>query len=144
SAAPKWRGPPTMDRLTRQDLERLASAEESPCVTIYMPLNRTGAENQEERIHLKNRLKEAVEQLIELGLRRPEAEKLMAFGDTLINDPRLWQQQGDGLAIFRNKDLLLAYRLPVRFEPSMTVGHRFDLKPLMRLFTGDGRFFVLA
>jgi hypothetical protein len=39
---------------------------------------------------------------------------------------------------------LTYYRAPLHFDKLIVVSERFHVKPLFRLFTGDGRFFVLA
>jgi hypothetical protein len=40
--------------------------------------------------------------------------------------------------------VFLAYRLPYTFDELVVVTHRFHLKPLLSLLSGDGHFYVLA
>jgi hypothetical protein len=50
----------------------------------------------------------------------------------------------DGLALFLAPHLSRSYRLPLAFEELAVVAGRFHVKPLLPLFTDDGRFDVLA
>jgi hypothetical protein len=62
----------------------------------------------------------------------------------LVVDDAFWQEQSEGLVLFRDAELFRAYRLPLAFEELVVVAERFHLKPLLPLFTGDGRFYILA
>jgi hypothetical protein len=133
-----------MDLLRSGDLHELIEASHGHCVSIYMPSHRAGPETRQDPVRLKNLLGRAEERLMEAGLRRPDARKLLAPAGALMGDGDFWQYQGDGLALFLSSGLRRAYRLPVSFEELVTVNDRFHVKPLLKLLTGDGRFMVLA
>ena len=48
-----------MDLLPRRELEGLILEREGPCVSIFLPTHRAGAETQQDPIRLKNLLGEA-------------------------------------------------------------------------------------
>ena len=133
-----------MELLSRQELEWLTERRDKPSVSIFMATHRAGAGTEQDPIRLKNLLGGAEERLIAGGIRGPEARKLLAPAQELLEDGLFWQHQSDGLAIFASGELFRAYRLPVRFEEMVIVTDRFHIKPLLPLLSGDGRFYVLA
>ena len=76
-----------------------------------------------------------------------KASQLKTFREPiqkLCDNPGFWQYQNDGLALFRSPDQFYYYRLPLRFDELVVVTERFHVKPLLRLFTEDGRFYLLT
>jgi hypothetical protein len=134
-----------MDRFRKSNLKDLLAHQAQPCLSLYMPTVRAGAEIQQNPIRFKKLLDEAEERLCEAGLRRPEAQELLekAREEMLMKDT-FWRQQSDGLALFIAPDLFRYYRLPLAFEGIVTVEDHFYLKPLFELFQTEGRFYVLA
>ncbi|MBI3029655.1 MAG: hypothetical protein HYY64_09110 [Candidatus Rokubacteria bacterium] len=120
------------------------AVREEPCVSIFMPSHRAGAATKQDPIRLKNLLRQAEERLLDAGLRRPQAKALLKPASALLDDSLFWRYQSDGLAVFVAPGGARRYRLPYRFDELVVVAGRFHLKPLLPLFTGEGRFYVLA
>ena len=133
-----------MKPFTRDDLRLLAADRPAWCVTIHLPTHRSGEAARQDRIRLKNLLGEATSRLTTVGLRAPAAKALLEPAERLITDGLFWRHQADGLAVFLTEGFFRSYRVPLRLTPLAIVARRFHLAPLLRLFTGDGRFFVLA
>lgn len=133
-----------MNILNEDELRMLAEECERGCVSIYLPTHRAGKEAEGDSISLKNLLDEAEERLIARGLGPPEVQDLLEPARTLVVDDLFWQHQSDGLALFISPGFLRYYRLPLPFEELVVVGDRFHLKPLLSLFSADGRFYILA
>lgn len=135
-----------MNLLSRDELRNLAEHDGGPCVSIYMPTHRKGKESlREDPIRLKNQLAEVEEQLLTAGLRQPDVKKLLQSAHNLLGERPFWEHQSDGLALFISPDLFVTYSLPLPFEElAITTDHHFHLKPLLPLFAGDGRFYLLA
>lgn len=131
-----------MDLLTRTDLRALLAEHERPCVSLFMPAHRGGAE--EDPIRFRKLLGQAEERLIKHGLRAPEAKEFLAPLHSLLEDVSFWPNQCDGLAVFLARDLQRIYRLPWSFQEELEVGGLFQVAPLLPLLYGDGRFYVLA
>lgn len=131
-----------MDLFTRADLNVLLEQRERPCVSLFMPSHRGGAE--EDPIRFRNLLGKAEEQLIAHGLRAPEARELLAPLHLLVKDAAFWSNQGDGLAVFLARGFLRIYRLPWTFPEELEVGGLFLVAPLLPLLHSNGRFYVLA
>lgn len=133
-----------MDTFKKQDLERLLLVEAEGCVTLYLPTFKTGPEVQQAPILLKNLTKEAEERLVRLGRRRPEVLEFLKPLDQLLHDSEFWKHQEEGLALFLTPDRFETFRLPHRFEPSISVDHRLNVRPLLPHLHGDGVFYLLA
>ena len=130
--------------LSRLELESLMTPSEGAHISIFMPTYRVGRETRQNRIRLKNLIRDAEKQLIEMGHRVPDAQALLQPAEDLLGPTDFWRYPGDGLAIFLSADTARRYSLPIRLKKKLVVADRFQVKPLLPLFSGDGSFFVLA
>ena len=89
-----------MDLLSGQELEQLIGKPGGPCVSIFLPTHRAGAETRQDPIRLKNLIGEARDLLLAKGLRAAEADVILAPARDLLGDGVFWRHQGDGLAVF--------------------------------------------
>jgi hypothetical protein len=129
---------------TRSEVERLLSARDPLCVSIYLPTSRVPQETQADRIELKNLAAEAVRQLEAAdGDRRAVADVREAL-DELVDDDEFWVEQARSLAVFATPGRLTTFRLPNRLTSVVEVGDRFYVKPLLRATTFPQAAFVLA
>lgn len=126
------------------DLRTLMTQGADPCVSLFMPAHRAGPPIQQDPIRLKNLLREAERRLLQRGLRARDAAALLEPARAVIEQSSFWRRQGDGLAIFLAHGLTRAYRLPVTVEERVVVNDRFHVKPMVRLLSGDGLFYLLA
>lgn len=136
-----------MSLLPRKDIEPLLRTAGGPCVSIFLPTFRAGAERQQNPIRLKNVVRNIAERLEEdWGMRSPDADKLLDPVKQLVDDNSFWLHQSDGLALFLSPDTFKSFRLPVELNELAVVENRFHLKPLLPLLSGDGdgHFYVLA
>jgi hypothetical protein len=133
-----------IDYLTLEDLRILAEKRSQYCISLYLPTRRMSKEIRQNPIRLKNLIGKAEEQLLALGIRRQEADAFLEQGRALLGEAPFWQHQSDGLAVFVTPEGIRPFRLPIPFEEVAVVSDRFHLKPLLALFTGDGRYYVLA
>jgi hypothetical protein len=133
-----------MNVLDRKELKGLVENREGPCVSIFMPTHRKGPETQQGPIRLKNLLREAEQQLVELEVRPAKAREWLAPAAALLQDFNFWQYQSDGLALFIAEGFFRYYRTPLSFEELTVVTSRFHLKPVLPLLTQDGQYYILA
>ncbi len=133
-----------MDILRREELEELAAVRDKFCTSIYMPTHVKGVETLQDHIRLKNLLKRAEQELDRRGMRPANAREMLAQAQAMVGDYEFWQYQREALAMFAASGFFRYYRVPLRLEEMVSVGDRFYLKPLLRLLSGDGRFYVLA
>jgi len=133
-----------MNLLSRDELNSLIGEKGSPSVSLFLPTHRMTTDTQQDPTMLKNLLKKAEEQLLRNGQRPADVTPLLGPARELVKDTLFWQHQSDGLAVFVCPGTFRFYRLPLSFDPLVMVGKGFYVKPLVRLFTGGGRYFVLA
>ena len=131
-----------MDLFTRADLREILAPHDPPCLSLFLPTHRGGAE--QDPIRFRNLLGQAEERLMAYGLRSAEARQFLAPVLSLLKDVTFWPNQCDGLAVFLARDFLRVYRLPWTFQEELEVLSLFQVAPLLPLLHGDGRFYVLA
>jgi len=133
-----------MELLRREVIDSLVKESAGPCVSIFLPTARGGSETRQGPIRLKNLLKKAEQKLAARDRRDFDLRGFLEPAQKLCENSGFWLHQGDGLAVFRSQDRFSYYRLPLRFEELVVVTERFHLKPLLRMFTEDGRFYLLS
>lgn len=132
-----------MERITREALKRLADHEEPLSLSLYMPTNR-GNQNRQDRIRLKNLIRDAQEQMVAMGLREPQARERLAGLSALLDDSEFWRNQDEALAVLASSTQTNIYQLPRPVEPLVTVQDRYYLKPMLWVTNGQGLFYILA
>lgn len=133
-----------MTHISADNLHELLDRGSSPCVSIFLPTFRAGAETQQNPIRFKNLLRAALEKLGEQGLEPQAAADLMGPAEALVGDVDFWQHQEEGLAVFRSPNLFRTYRVARSFPELAVVNSKFYLKPLFPLIGTDGHFYILA
>jgi len=133
-----------MELLRKEQLKTLIEPTPGPCISIYLPTARAGVEAKQGSIRLKNLLKQAEKELAAQGLKTTQVASLLEPAQKLCENNGFWRYQGDGLAVFRSPEKFFYYRLPIHFDELVVVTDRFHVKPLMRLFTEDGRYYLLT
>jgi hypothetical protein len=132
-----------IDTISKSQLRELLQAS-GPCVSIFMPTHRSGPQTLQDPVRLKNLLRDITQELTATGLHAPEISKFLEPASDLLGDRQFWRHQGDGLALFLSPHLFRFFRLPADFQELAIVADRFQLKSILPLFTGDGRFYVLS
>ncbi|HSB40322.1 MAG TPA: hypothetical protein VLK28_00700 [Methylomirabilota bacterium] len=125
-------------------LVTLTASVPSPAVSIYLPTHRAVPETLQDPIRFKNLLRAAEERVLAAGARASEARSLLAPAVDLLGDSHFWTHQRDGLAVFAAPGVFRRYRVPIRLDETLVVSHRFHVKPLVPLATGDSGFFLLT
>lgn len=134
-----------MSLLSKEDFTSLALFEGDVCVSIFIPTQRGGKEVLEgkNQRHLKSKWKEVKTKLEKDGISQEKIENMSKSISKLIEDKDFWRHQSDGLAVFLAENVFEHYTLPVNFEEHHYIGKEFYLKPLVPMFSGKGRFFIL-
>jgi len=126
------------------DLPELLEVQDVPCVSIYLPTDRTGVHSQRDQIKLKNLIKEAEERLAAGGTRNPDVKTMLEPAQELLKDGSLWRDLEDGLALFIARRLSKHFTLSGTTPELVVVADRFHLKPLLAVVGGDTRFYILS
>ncbi len=130
--------------ISTAELERLVVAREGPCISIYVPTHGEWDKDDIDRVRLKNAFNTAAEKLRNAGVSSDEARQLMKRAKSLeLGGGALWHRQRGGLALFISPDIFRGYRLPYAVEEWTGVDSRFHLRPLLRLFSLNNRYYLL-
>ncbi len=134
-----------MPLITKKEIEELDGVHNANCISIFIPTHRAGGEvfDGKDALKLKNELK-AIKHKLAQTMGPVEIDKLVAPVQELLDDSEFWRYRSDGLAIFLTDGFFKKFTLPVYFEEFNYLGNNFYLKPLLPMFTGDGKFYVLA
>lgn len=132
-----------MTILSIDELKTLIEHPHSPCVSLYMPMQKAGPEIRQNPIRFKNLIREAEERLDAMGIRHTEAINFLQPAMEL-DTTDFWEHQDRGLAIFISSQVFRYYHLPMECQELVVVSDRFHLKPLLHLTNNDGKFYVLA
>jgi hypothetical protein len=131
-----------MDSITATELKALLKLPGPPYVSLYQPTRPGGGE--EDPIQFKNLIAEAEKQLTRTAMDEDDVKKMFRPATRLLKDAEFWRNTGEGLAFFLTPTAHRGYRLPTAFTPSVTVGARFHVKPILPLVNRHDSFFVLA
>ncbi len=132
-----------MPLMTRKIFKELAEVRQRPCISIYIPTERAG-DNKKAQIRFKNHIHEVKNKLQEQGMQGRQIIEFTRPLEMLQNDTEIWRHLSDGLAVFLSPGKFAYSTFPIRFKDYAGVSTHFYLLPLMPVFNGDGRFFILA
>lgn len=131
--------------ITKKDIEELSQVNDTPCISIFIPTHRSGFNNAKlDQLSFKNALNDARTQMEQSGLEPNEIHSTLQAGYELLENEALWTKLSDGLAVFLSPSRFDYFELPITFNYHVFVGRNFHLRPVLPMFTGDGRFFLLA
>lgn len=106
------------------------------CISIYMPTHRTSPDNKQDAIRFKN-IVDKIEDM-------KKYDKQVKILREIQKDTKFWIYNLDGLVILMDQEEVNIYRLPRSVQERVSVGERFYLKPLIRNFQSDDRYYALA
>jgi Bacterial archaeo-eukaryotic release factor family 3 len=133
-----------MDTLSREELRYMVQIRRQPCLSIFLPTHRAGRETEQDRIRLKSLLRDAESRLVAAGLAKRKAREVLAPARPLTEGREFWRYQSDGLALFLASGYFRYFRVPLQLRDFIAVADRFDVTPLLPLWTLEDRFNLLA
>jgi DNA polymerase I-like protein with 3'-5' exonuclease and polymerase domains len=85
-----------MPLLSTDELKSLIENSTSPCISIYMPMEKAGSEIRQNPIRFKNLMREAEQRLEEMGIDHNEAMTWLEQANA-IDSPEFWEENhGEG------------------------------------------------
>lgn len=127
----------------RAQVSRLLAHRGQCSVSIYLATD-PASPGDAERIEFKNLSAEAVQQLLDAGVRESDLAPMREEMADLVDDDTFWRYQGRTLALFATPESLVSFRLPNRLLSNVEVSDRFFVKPLLRSVTFPQLAMVLA
>lgn len=129
---------------TKNQVEKLASIEGGWRVSMYIESGVLAEQGDMARIALKDQTRSAVEQLEALGASSREIAAIREHLEDIEADASFWLHQSRSLAVFASTEQATTFRLPNKLSPSLSVGHRYHVKPLLRTLSFPQACYVLA
>jgi Bacterial archaeo-eukaryotic release factor family 3 len=133
-----------MDTLSREELRYLVQIRRHPCLSIFLPTHRSGRETEEDRIRLKTLLRDAEAHLAKMGVPKRTTREVLSPARPLPGGREFWRYQSDGLALFLAPGYFRYFRVPLPLQERVAAADRFDITPLLPLWTLEDRFHLLA
>jgi hypothetical protein len=124
-------------------LVSLLQTQESPCISIYLPTERTYPASQQSPIRYRNLVDQAEESL-RMKYTGAQVRKLMEPFRAVAEDLVFWTHRVDGLAILGSPTRFEVLDLHRPVPERVIVAESFHLKPLLRIAQSADRFHVLC
>ena len=132
-----------MELLTKELIQELLSADQAPCLSLYMPTHRTHPENLKNPIRFKNLVSKMEESLLQKYSANETQEYLKPL-EALVNDNDIWNYTKEGLAVFSAKGIFKVVELHKSVEELAMVADSFHTKPLRQYLQSLDHFHVLG
>jgi hypothetical protein len=132
-----------MENLTKELIQELLAADQAPCLSLYMPTDRTHPENLKNPIRFKNLVSEMEKSLMQ-KYSANEVEEYLEPMKALVNDNDIWNYTKDGLAVFSAKGMFKVVGLRKSVEELAIVADSFHTKPLWQYLQSLDQFHLLA
>jgi hypothetical protein len=129
-----------MRALTVEDLRTLVGSHTPPCLSLYLPTHRNGS--PEDKHHFEGAVRNAREVLD--GSMKPNEIESFLEPVVGLSTPAFWQEHSEGLAVFRSRDHMACYRLPVTVPETLIAADSFHIRPLIRFLQSNQRYFLLS
>ena len=133
-----------LDRFTTTDMRNLLRNQSPPCVTIYLPTARTGAETLQGPIRLKRLVGKANAKLSGHWMSDVDAVKFLSPITRMIDDHEYWQNTDQGLALFLDSNELKSWRVAASFQEQLAVSDQFFVRQILSSANTNDAFYVLA
>jgi hypothetical protein len=125
--------------LTVDELRSVIAHETAPCISIYMPTRRGGS--AEDRAKFAGHMREA-HKLLTSEHSHAQIDDLLAPVKAL-DENGFWEQQLEGLAVFRSAGFLAYYPIPLAVDHLTVVADSFHVRPVLRFLQSNQRYYLL-
>lgn len=132
-----------MELLTKELVQELLTADQAPCLSLYMPTHRQHPENLKDKILFKNLVRQLKESLLQ-KYSAGEVQEYIESLETLADDNETWNHTSDGLAVFSAPGLFKVVGVHKSFEELALVADSFHTKPLRQYLQSLDHFHVLG
>jgi hypothetical protein len=132
-----------MEKLTKELIQELLEADQSPCLSLYMPTHKQHPENLQDKILFDNLVRQMEESLMQ-KYSAGEVKKHLEPVKALVDDNDVWEHTFDGLAVFSAKGIFKVVRLHKSIEELAMVADSFHTKPLRQYLQSVDNYHVLG
>jgi hypothetical protein len=132
-----------MELLTKELIQELLSADQAPCLSLYMPTHQKHPENLQDSILFKNLVQQMEESLMQ-KYSAAEVKKHLEPVNALVDDNDVWNHTLEGLAVFSAKGTFKVVGLHKPVEELAMVADSFHTKPLRQYIQSVDNYHVLC
>jgi hypothetical protein len=132
-----------MELLTKELIQELLAADQTPCLSLYMPTHHKHPENLQDIILFKNLVRKMEVSLLQKYSASEVQEYLLPL-EAVANDNDIWNYTKDGLAVFSAKGIFKVVGLYKSVEELAMVADSFHTKPLRQYLQSLDHFHVLG
>ncbi len=125
-------------------MKQIASRNDFPQITIHTPMAKAGSEVEQNRIRLKNAVKESIEKLGLHSISEQEARQLLSPVASLSDDYNAMQHQQGGLSLFVHSDGYDEIQTPIDLDRHVDAGSYPNVLPLLRPAIHNRDYFILT
>jgi hypothetical protein len=133
-----------MDLLNKSEIKNLIKKVSNPCISIYMPAHKEWNGHEQDIIRFKNLINKVEKNLSERNFRLEQINNLLQPAKNLLSGRDFWNSQSGGIAVFISEGEFKVFKLPLNFEEEAIINVRYYIKPVLKILSGEGRFFILA
>jgi hypothetical protein len=133
-----------IDIFTRGDLDFLLDEKNANSLSLYMPTAKAEPNVRKNMIRFKNLLVRAEKLISARGLSSDLSNQILDPLRKMAADNIYWANQDAGLGIFRNPDMIKAFRLPMKCNDFAMFTDHFHVTPLLSFLQKQREFYVLA
>lgn len=133
-----------MKTLNREKFQNLSETHSDYAISIYIPTQKSSENSNNSMILLKNHAQKVEKELETQGLKPREIEEYLKPIYEMVDNTHLWRHLDDSLAIFRTKDKMEYYTLPIKVEEFSLVSDNFYLLPLLQFFNKKDSFYIFT
>lgn len=130
--------------ITRENLLSLIRKQEDGNISLFLPMEIKGDSVKQNGLRFKNAVTRLTRRLRDQKIDRNRIDSLLDPLRERITDGDFWQHQDEGLAVFRNSNVLEMFRCPRSFREQIHWSPYFQITPLIPLMQENRPFYLLA
>lgn len=135
-----------MNKLTINDLSKLANVSKTPCVSIYIPTHRYGMEvnEQKDRLVFNQAVSDAADQLVEYFDDEKDIENFLRPAYDLLEQGSFWRYLLSSTVVLIADGVFEHYTFPMELQSKVYAGDQFYLLPLIDMISDKNHFLLLT
>ena len=133
-----------MKNMFLENFREMLKDKHQDCLSLYMPIQPPGKDDEQNRIRFKNLLQQSEELFLEKGYKRGDVDKILEPARELLEKPAFFRTQDKSLALFLAGDFFYYHFLPYMVKEQVRKDCDFFVTPIVPMLHGDGQYFVMG
>lgn len=128
---------------TRENVAKVLSANEFPCISLYQPTHRFAPDNRQDVIRFGNLLSR-IDDSLKSRYSEAERKNLLKPFRELADNRDFWNHTLDGIAVLATPKMFEAFTIPRKMPELVVVANSFHKKPLRKFLQSTDQYQLLA